>query len=126
MDDDDFAELFKKLPSRASTSTSWQDLIAEFEALGKTLGDVLRSTWQRQDQQAGLGRLRESLDLLIKDVNRAIDGTPEGQQARDQLVRLTSSIRAAAERAGDEVRPELVSMLRQANSELRRFTRLDE
>ena len=30
MDDDDFAELFKKLPSRASTSTSWQDLIAEF------------------------------------------------------------------------------------------------
>ena len=65
MDDDDFAELFKKLPSRASTSTSWQDLIAEFEALGKTLGDVLRSTWQRQDQQAGLGRLRESLDLLI-------------------------------------------------------------
>jgi len=126
MDDDDFAELFKKLPSGASAGTSWHDLIAEFEALGKSLGDVLRSIWQRQDDEAGLGRLRESLELLIQDVNRAIDGTPEGEQARHQLVRLTGSIRAAAERAGDELRPELVSMLRQANTELRRFTRLDE
>jgi hypothetical protein len=126
MDDDDFAELFKKLRSGASTGTSWQDLIAEFEALGRTLGDVLRSTWQRPESEAGLGGFRASLDLLIQDVNRAIDGTPEGQQARDQLVRLTESIRAAAERAGDELRPELVSMLRQANAELRRFTRLDE
>ena len=126
MDDDDFAELFKKLPSGASAGTSWHDLIAEFEALGKSLSDVLRSIWQRQDDEAGLGRLRESLELLIQDVNRAIDGTPEGEQARHQLVRLTGSIRAAAERAGEELRPELVSMLRQANTELRRFTRLDE
>ncbi len=126
MDDDDFAELFKKLPSRASAGASWQDVIAEFEALGKTFGDVLRSAWQRQEDEAGLGRLRESLGLLIQDVNRAIDGTPEAQHARDQLVQMIDSIRSAAERASDEVRPELVSMLRQANAELRRFTRLDE
>ena len=124
MDDDDFAELFKKLPSKASTS--WQDVGAEFEALGKTLGDALRGAWQRQDTEAGLGPLRDSLQSMIQDVNRAIDGTPEAQQARDQLVRLTESIRAAAERAGDEVRPELLTMLRQANAELRRLTRLDE
>jgi|SRR5438132_12766099 len=126
MDDDDFAELFKKLPSRGSTGTSWQDVIAEFESLGKTFGDVLRSAWKRPEDEAGLGRLRESLGLLIEDVNRAIDGTPEAQQAREQLVQVIDSMRAAAERASDEVRPELVSMLRQANAELRRLTRLDE
>jgi hypothetical protein len=126
MDDEDFAELFKKLPGRPSTGTSWQDVGAEFEALGKTLGDVLRAAWQRHETEAGLARLRESLQSMIEDVNRGIDETPEGQQARDQLVRLTDSIRAAAERAGDEVRPELLAMLRQANAELRRLTRLDE
>jgi hypothetical protein len=126
MDDDDFAELFKKLPSRESTGTSWQDVGAEFEALGKTLADALRGAWQRQDTDARLGGLGELLGSMIQDVNRAIDGTPEAQQARDQLVRLTESIRAAAERAGDEVRPELLAMLRQANAELRRRTRLDE
>ncbi len=126
MDDDDFAELFKKLPRSSTAETSWQDVGAEFEALGKTLGDVLRGAWQRQDADAGLNRLRDSLQAMIQDMNRAADGTPEAQEARDQFVRLTERIRAAAERAGDELRPELVTMLRQANAELRRFTRLDD
>jgi hypothetical protein len=126
MDDDDFAELFKKLPSRPSTGTSWQDVATEFEALTKTVGDVLRDAWQRHEDDAGLGRLRDSLQSMIGELNRAVDGTPEAIEARDQLVHLTESIRAAAERAGDELRPELAGMLRQANSELRRFTHLDE
>lgn len=126
MDDDDFAELFKSRPSRPSTGTSWQDVASEFEALRKTLADVLRNVWQRQDNDAGLGPLRESLQSMIQELNRAVDGTPEAQQARSQLVHLTESIRSAAARAGDELRPELVSMLRQANAELRRRTRLDE
>src|ERR1700682_5744148 len=119
MNDDDFAELFKKLPSRPSTGTSWEDVGAEFEALGKTLGDALRGAWQRQDSEAALGPLRDALRSMIQDANRGIDGTPEAQQARDQLVRLAESLRAAAARAGDELRPELLSMLRQANAELR-------
>ena len=126
MDDDDFAELFKKLPSRPSTDTSWQDVISEFEALGKTLGDVLRGAWTGPDNDAGLGRLRDSLEAMMRDLNRAVDGTPEAEQARDQLVHLTESIRAAAARAGEELRPELINMLRQANAELRRRNHLDQ
>jgi hypothetical protein len=125
MDDDDFAELFKKLGSGPSTGTSWQDVGAEFEALGKTLGDAMRGAWQSQDTQAGLSPIRDSLQSVLEQVEHAFDGTPEAQHARDQLVRLTESIRAAAARAGDEVRPELLSMLRQANAELRRLTRLE-
>jgi hypothetical protein len=126
MDDDDFAELFKKLPGRPSTGTSWQDVAREFEALGKTLGDMAHGAWHRQDQDSGLGRLRDSLESVMRELNRAVDGTPEAKQARDRLVDLSESIRAEAERAGDELRPELVSMLRQANAELRRLTHLDE
>ena len=126
MNDDDFAELFKKLGSGPSTGTSWHDVGSEFEALGKTLADALRDAWQRQDTQASLGPLRDALVSMISQVDRAFDGTPEAQQAREQLVRLTESIRTAVARAGDEVRPELLSMLRQANAELRRLTRLEE
>jgi hypothetical protein len=126
MNDDDFAELFRKPPSKSSGGTSWQDVATEFEALGKTLGDVLRGLWQQQvGDDAGLGRLREALQSLIQEVNKAVDGTPEAEQARDQLVQATESIRAAAARASAELRPELISMLRQANAELRRLTRLD-
>jgi hypothetical protein len=125
MDDDDFAELFKKLPRQPSTDASWQDVANEFEALGKTFGDVLRGAWRGQDGEAGLGRLRDSLESLIGELNRAVEGTPDAQLARDQLVQLTESIRASAERASGELRPELVSMLRQANAELRRLAHLE-
>jgi hypothetical protein len=126
MNDDDFAELFKKLPSKPSAETSWQDVAAVFEALGRTFGDVLRGAWRRQDDDAGLRQLRESLQSMVRDLNQAVDGTPEAQLARDQIVRLTETIRTAAERAGNEVRPELLGLLRQANAELRRLTRVDE
>ncbi|MGI9146468.1 MAG: hypothetical protein ACR2IK_08005 [Chloroflexota bacterium] len=126
MNDDDFAELFKKLPNRAPSGTSWQDIGAEFEALGKTLAEALREARRRQDADPGLAKLRASLQSMLQDVNRLVDGTPEAREARDQLTRLTEAIRSTAERAGDEVRPELLDMLRQANAELRRLTRRDQ
>jgi hypothetical protein len=125
-DDDDFAELFKKLPSRASSDATWQDVRNEFEALGNTLGDVLRGVWQRQEGDAVPGRLRDSFQALMDELGRSVEGTPEARQARDQLVRLSESIRSAAERASDELRPELLNMLRQANAELRRLTLKNE
>jgi hypothetical protein len=123
MNDDDFAELFRTLPGRPSSEATWQDVKSEFEALGKTLGDVLRGAWQRQNNNdVLLGRLGESLQSMLAELSRSVDGTPEAQQARDQLVRFTESIQTAATRAGDELRPGLLKLLRQANAELRRLT----
>jgi hypothetical protein len=124
MNDDDFAELFRKLPP--PKGTSWGDVADEFAALGRTIGDVMRSAWQGQPAEGGVSSLRESLSGMIEDVNRTVDGTPEAQQARDQLVRFAESVRSAAERASEELRPELLTLLRQANSELRRVSHLDD
>jgi hypothetical protein len=126
MNDDDYAELFKKLPGKSSSGTSWQDVAAEFENLSRTVADVVRTAWQRSGGEASVGQLREGLQSIVDDVNRTADGTPESRQARDQLVRLIESIREAAQRAGDEVRPELLSLLRQANAELRRLGQIDD
>jgi hypothetical protein len=123
--DDEYAELFKKLSSGQSTGASWQDVAAEFESLGRTFGEVLRRAWQTPDSGSGLGRVRDVLASAIQDLNRAVDGTPEATQARDQLVQLREGLRTAAQRAGAELRPELLNMLRQANAELRRRSGLD-
>jgi ElaB/YqjD/DUF883 family membrane-anchored ribosome-binding protein len=126
MNDDDFAELFKKLSSGQSAGTSWQDVAAELESLGKTVSEVLRRAWQDTDTGAGMAPLREMVSAAINELNRAIDGTPEAVEARDQLADLRDNLRAAAEKAGSELRPELLNMLRQANGELRRRSGLDE
>ena len=41
-------------------------------------------------------------------------------------MQLAESIRVAAAQAGDQVRPELVNLLRQANAELRRLGQIEE
>jgi hypothetical protein len=128
MTDDDFAELFKK-PGPSNTDTSWEDVAREFQALGETLGDAVRAAWQRTESDQRMTELHDSLNAMIEDVNRTMEHsttTPEAQQAREQFARLTDSIRQAAEQATKELRPELLSMLRQANAELRRLTRPDE
>ena len=125
MNDDDFAELFKSLNSGPSTGTSWQDVADEVAALGRTLGDVLRRAWHQPDDDQALARLREVLQAMADDLNGAVEGTPEATYARDQLTQLAERLRSAAARAGDELRPELLSLLRQANAELRRRSHLD-
>lgn len=125
MTDDDFAELFKKLPPR-SRETSWQDVASELGALGRTFGDVLRTAWDRSDSDPMVQTLRESVESAIGDLNGAAEGSAETRQARDQLVKLVESIRSAMEKAGEEVRPELVTLLRQANTELRKITGVDD
>jgi hypothetical protein len=126
MNDDDFAELFRSLPRGSVSESSWQDVASELAALGQTLGDVLRRAWQRQDADPGLARLREVLQAALLDAGGALEGSPEAQQTREQLVALRDAIRASIDRAGSELRPELVSLLRQANAALRRHTGLDE
>src|SRR5919198_1994370 len=120
-DDDEYAQLFKKLPTGSSSETSWQDVLAELGALGETVGDLLRTAWQRSDGDALVHRLRQSLSAIADNANRADEGSPETQRARTELTRLIDSIREAAIQAGDQVRPELLSLLRDANAQLRRL-----
>jgi|SRR5579864_281366 len=113
MNDDDFAELFKQLKSGQSTSTTWHDVRNELEALGRTLGDAFRLG-------PTLNQMREMLETATSEWNTTVEGTPEAQRARDQFMRVTESLNDALERAGEQMRPELVRLLREANAEIRR------
>jgi uncharacterized phage infection (PIP) family protein YhgE len=120
INDDDFDELLRQLTGGQSTESTWQDVRVELEALARNLGDVLQLAWRGQNGDSTLARLQEMFFSATQQLNDAVDGTPEAQQARDQLSSLADSLSSAIERAGDQVRPELLKMLRQANSELRR------
>jgi hypothetical protein len=126
MDDEDFAKLFRSLPRGSSSDTSWQDVVAELAGLGKTLGDVLHLAWQRQQDDPGMARLRQLLQTLVEESEGALEGTPEAERTREQLAAFRDSIREAIDRASAELRPELVTALRQVNGALRRHTGLDE
>jgi hypothetical protein len=126
VNDDEYAELFKKLPDRSSSGSSWQDVASEIGALGKTFGDMLRGALDNGDTQGVMGQLRDAVQGAIDDLNHAAGSTSETREARDQLTRLAESIREAAARTGDDLRPQLLELLRRANAELRRAADLDK
>jgi hypothetical protein len=126
MNDDEYAELFK--PTKPTPEASWEAVAREFQLLGKTLSDAFWAAWGGQDGRERVRELQNSLQSIVDELNRAVDqgiSTPEAQQARAQLTRLTESIRVATERTTEELRPELLTLLRQANAELRRLTGQD-
>lgn len=120
INDDDFDELLRQLTGGQSTESTWQDVRVELEALARNLGDVLQMALRGQNGDTTLARLQEMFFSATQQLNDAVDGTPEAQQARDQMASLANSLNSAIERAGDQVRPELLRMLRQANAELRK------
>jgi hypothetical protein len=126
MNDDDFDELLRQLTSGQSTESTWQDVRLELEALARNLGDVLQAAWRSQSGDATLARLQEMIFSATQQMNDAVEGTPEARQAREQLTHLSDSLNSAIEHAGDQVRPELLRMLRQANAELRRRANPDD
>jgi hypothetical protein len=126
MNDDDFDELLKQLTGGQSTDSTWDDVRVELEALARNLSDVLQAAWRGQNGDSTLARLQEMFFSATQQLNDTVDGTPEAQQARDQLSHLADSLSSAVERAGDQIRPELLRMLRQANAELRRHANPDD
>ena len=119
VNDDDFAELFKQLNSGQSTTGTWDEVFREVASLGRTLADALRSA-------PAVAQLSELLNSALADWNTTVEGTPEAQRAREQFLRVTESLNAAVEQAGEQVRPELLRLLRQANGEIRRRSGLSQ
>ncbi len=121
--DEEFARLFQK-PQELRPGTTWEDVAHEFEALGKSLEAAVQAVWQRRENRERARELRDSLQSMAQEVNCAIEesvATPEAQQAREQLSRVSESVRVAVERSTQELGPEVLSVLRQINADLRRI-----
>jgi hypothetical protein len=126
MNDDDFAELLRQLSSGSSPSPTWGDVRAEFEALTHTLGEIIQAAFNFDEQQPLLARLHKLITSATQDLDATLDGSsPEARQVHDQLVRLREALRSAVISAGDELRPELLKLLREVNGELRRRSGID-
>ncbi|GAC1314979.1 MAG: hypothetical protein NVSMB2_05420 [Chloroflexota bacterium] len=125
-DNDEYAELFRPRLGRKEAEASWDDVARGFGALGKTLGDAFRAAWARDPLAS---QLSARVASLVNEVSRVVDAnqvTPDAQQLRADLTRMSDSLRSAIDSASAQARPELVALLERTNAELRRLTRLDD
>ena len=110
--------------ARPSSDESWQEVGRQFESLGQTLAQALRSTWNRVETNADAQQVKSSLEALLRDVGKAVEdvaATPEAQKLKDEASRAAESLRIAGKQTVEESRPQIISALKQVNDELQKL-----
>lgn len=109
---------------RPGTDESWQEVGRQFESLGATLAQALRTTWSRVESNADAQQVKASLDVLLHDVGKAVEdaaASPDGQKLKTEVNRTAQSLRTAGEQTVEEARPQIISALKQINDELQKL-----
>ena len=109
---------------QSSTSEGWQDVGKQFEELGASLAQAVRSAWENETTQQRVQEMRTGLESMVREVSQAIEdsaNTPQGQRLRQDAGRAAESVRSATEQTVQEVRPQLINALQQVNEELQKL-----
>lgn len=107
-----------------SVENSWQEVGRQFQTLGQSLADTVRTTWESEETQRRLQEMRTGLESMVREVGQAIDesaNSPQGQKIRQDADRAADAVRSATEQTVQEVRPQLITALQQLNNELQKL-----
>jgi gas vesicle protein len=115
-----------QVPPESSTSSadSWQEVGRQFQTLGASLAQTVRTAWENEETQRRLQEMRTGLESMVREVGDAIDDvakSPQGQQIRQDANRAAEAVRGATEQTVQEVRPQLINALQQLNEELQKL-----
>jgi uncharacterized phage infection (PIP) family protein YhgE len=110
--------------SESSTESSWQEVGRQFQTLGESLAQAVRSAWENEETQRRVNEMRTGLESMAREVGKAVEDTAnssQGQKIRADAERAAESVRVATEQTVQEARPQLINALQQLNSELQKL-----
>ena len=109
---------------QAEQEGSWQEVGRQFQTLGESLAAAMRSAWEREENRKRLEEMQNGLESMVDEVGKAIKDTtnsPQAQQVKEEAQKAAGSFSNAFEQSAQEVRPQLLSALRQVNVELQKL-----
>lgn len=110
--------------AQPTTSEAWQEVGKQFQTLGESLATAFRTAWTDEQNRKRVQDMRQGVEQMLNDVGKALDETaksPHMQQAKTEAKKTAESVRAAGEQTYQELRPQIVSALRQLNDELQKL-----
>ena len=109
---------------QAAQEGSWQEVGRQFQTLGESLAAAMRSAWEKEENRKRLEEMQNGLESMVDEVGKAIKDTassPQAQQVKEEVQKAAGSFSNAFEQSAQEVRPQLLSALRQVNVELQKL-----
>ena len=114
----------KNQGSQAAEQEGWQEVGRQFQALGESLAAAMRTAWEKEENRKRLEEMQNGLESMVSEVGQAIKDTtasPQGQQVKAEAQKAAGAFQDAFDQTTQEVRPQLVSAVRQVNIELQKF-----
>lgn len=110
--------------SRSETRQTWEEVGRQFNQLGQSLATAFSALWKSEETQQQLESLRDGLQALADEVSVALSKTAshsETQKVKAEVHKAAESARKATEKAAEEARPQIISALKQVNTELQKL-----
>lgn len=95
---------------------SWNEVGEQLRALGDSLARAFRETADRPQNRQRVQDLKATFATMAKEVGDAITdavSSPEVERLKAEADRTGEALRAAGERAAEEVKPQIVAGLKQ-------------
>lgn len=107
-----------------TTEDAWREVGRQFETLGESLSRAFRVAWEREETQQHVQSMQDGLEKMVERIDQAVREARESQQGkklRAEAEKTAESLRKAGEQTWQEARPQLLTALKKANTELQRF-----
>lgn len=105
---------------------AWQDVGRQFQKLGESIATAFKVSVNNTDNRRRLQEMQAGLESMANNVNQAIKEaaeSPKLQEVREDARRATSAVRQAGEQTVQDMRPFLLTALKDLNTELDRLIR---
>ncbi len=102
----------------------WKEVGKQFQILGESLATAFRASLESEENRRHVQEMKAGVESMVKEVSQAIKDTaasPQSRQVRDEAEKTAHSLREASQQTMQQVRPHLVSALRQVNEELQKM-----
>jgi hypothetical protein len=113
---------------REGSGEAWGEVARQFDALGKSMAEAFRLSWNNGEARK---YVMSGLESMAAEINHALSHSgelpAEARNLKGQVDKVAQAARSATEDAVRENRPRLLMTLRQVNGELQRLIeRLEE
>ena len=105
----------------SSDADTWREVGENFKSLGESLAAAFKDTLGNEEVKQ---KLRTSMDSLAAGINDAVKEATDSehaQQVRGEVEKAAKSAHEAGKQTYEDIRPHIVSSLRQLSAELHRM-----
>ncbi len=107
-----------------STESQWDAVAQDFQRLGESIADALKSAWQNENTQRQIHDLKEGLHTMAEQVGQTVTEAKEtiaGEEVKSEVKKAAEDVKGLGEKVYSEAKPVLLDVLKTIDDGIRKM-----